>query len=304
MHRAFDSWLVSHTNGRLTALPYAPKKYPHQRIDTVDVAPLEPSVEVAAGYGRATLGQVAYDGLVEALKEPPQNLINVMLGRVAVRQNVLVATAHARSVLDTALTHNAAFCAAEQAEFAPSNALITNKLMSRLAINDEPVTNILARSGRVFIGIPFSESAQSAGLSQSIVEHVNRPMGVKLLKLLKEGVVLHRALSDTVAKEKALPDGSASRVIPRISESMTHIVTKRLPYVLPIPMWLQDNPSENPNWQIMRPYGIIKPHDVHLMMDDLANKVSEMSEVPVVYDLPAGLQKKPAVVSRLAHDKA
>ena len=284
-------------------MPYDPEVYPHQRIDVVNVPPQNASLEIASFYGRATLGDEAFNGLQEELKKPPANLIKVMMGRVAVRQNVLVATAHASNVLDTALTHNAVFCASEDENFAHQNALVTNKLMSRLAIGEEPVTNILSSAGRLFIGIPYSASAQNAGLSQSLAEQVNRPMGIELLKALKQGMVLHRALSDTVAKEKALPDGKVSRIIPRVSESMAHIVKKRFPYVLPIAMWLNDTPSVDPRWKIVKPHGIIKADDVHLMMSDLATEISELSETPVGYELPAHLQRKKREVISLAADK-
>ncbi len=301
LHDSFEQWLDNHVDDYLGKLPYDRNTYPHQRLDCSEILPIEPSLESAKLFGEAAVGQDSYQEMLTEISKPSYGLLDKIRTRLAGGQNILIATGHYKNVWDTALSHNALFYATQDESFASKNVIVANMLMSRLAVGGIPVTNLLANSGKVLLGIPPGHSAEKAGVESTTISYVNRQMGLKLKLALSEGAVLHRALSDSVAKE-VLDEGISKIAIPRVKDEMAMIVRKRIEFCVPWAIALGQKPSTTRS-KVMDARYLTNIDEVHYMMKDLAINLSDLSGEDVIYRDVSSAQLVADTIGRLATNK-
>lgn len=279
MHEVFDEWIKPHVGGRITALPYDPQQYPHQKIEVCHIAP-NPSLEIACFLGQEAFSAKAYEKLVSELQE----LVGEIKSRAIGGHSTLVATAHLRNTFDTALSHNALFVASEDESFANTNLIVANKLMTRMAIGGVAVTEILRVSGHVLLGIPRT-GAQKYGLDKATITKANQMLNPYLTDLMGQGAAFHRALSDTRAKDIIMADGEPAKMLPTVSRGMARMTCRSTPHAVAVGMDVTLGDSKA---KVLEPRYLEADNDVHLLMHDLADAEAELADEIVVYGLPEG----------------
>lgn len=271
---AFELWAPSHAIYPLCVLPYDLAKYPRQRFDILSQE-ARPNLDIARYAGETGMDPAGYRRLVDTFVK--LNILEDLEAKANSGVSSLVATAHLKNVLDTAIVHNAMFVASGKEDFAHRNVIVANPMMKRLGIDFSgvvyPVTDVLSIAGRVIFAMP--DAAEKYGLSKEVISQYGRASGRVLKEASEQGSVIHWALSGTRAKENG-----GSKLIPRVDDSVAFIAKKRTPNALGVVIDL-DGPG-NPS-RVLPIRTLSSVEDVHTLMNELAGATSEITGSRVIY---------------------
>lgn len=303
IYDVFYSWGKSHEiPDFIVRLPYDLELYPHQHPGTTVIEQKQPSVpqdskdfedawaseiwETARSLGRAAMGHEAYDKLINDIKSG--GLKETIKWSKQYGRSSIVLSGHLTNTLDVALSHNAFFVAAESSDFARSNVMLANHLMAFLGLVTPngvmPVTDALSYSGPIILGTP-TEGAKKYGMPEDVLRRINRGFVPELSGRLDEGIVLHRAPTETRAKDIILVDGTKAKMLPAIPLTTARSVRKRSPNAMGVAMNMVRGQSAA---KLLVPRPVQIENDFYELVGEMVGALSELSGQPVVYGLPEG----------------
>lgn len=264
MHKGLEVWRAGHTNDLLGELEYDRDKYPFQRIDINQYGPIEPSVEFARMGGAALMGE-GFENFVNGFSRH----IPTIRDRLADSKSTLIATPHIPDVLDTPLVAAAVYSSAGELELAERTIIASGKLMTRISFFGESAVNVLARIGEVDTSIPRSATAQK-NMNAELIDYINQSMLYNFARKAREGRIVHQAPTNTRALRTT--DGF---LYPRVDDATVKFITKFIGFGIPavVRRSKKDTPA---GWYIGEPRQLKTSADVHEIMEELAEKSSDL----------------------------
>ena len=283
---AFELWAPSHAEPPVCVIPYDLERFPGQRFDILRHE-ATPSLDIARYAGEKSLGAAAYQQLLDGYRK--LGVVEGIRAKAADGISTLVATAHLKDVLDTAIVHNALFVASGDEGFAAKNIIIANPMMKRLGINIDgevfAVTDVLRFAGPIIFALP--NAALNYGVSRETLSQYGRAFAPVFKEAGKQGSAVHWALSGTRAKNIHYQDGSLGKMLPLVDEGVANIVRRRTPNALGVVIDLnQDDPPS----RVLPARELQTAGDVHRLMAEIAQATSEITCANVPYGLPAGAE--------------
>jgi hypothetical protein len=285
-YTATIEWAGTHVSNSLELSPFDPEANPFQLLEIV-VLDAEPDLVLAHRLGEGSVGVATYakllhdltrNGLVKALNAKARDAENP--------QSSIFVTPHKDSIFDTAITHNAFFVADNDESAANHNVIVLNHMLKflklRTPIGSIAVPTALRTAGKVVFGWP-QEGAEAHGVPQSVSVAGNKVFAFEYNDIAAKGAVVHRALSDTRAREKTMPDGRVVKWIPRVDEGVAKIARKRTPTAIAVAV----NTTDKYAIARISPAVELKSNDdVHRLMYSLAESTGDLSHEEVVYGEP------------------
>lgn len=283
-------WANEHTDDLVTLLPYEPDLYPHQKLEIVHIpANATPeNLEMAANLARAAMNESNYERLVNGYRNG--RALSTILTRLHAGQNTLVVTGHVTDTLDTAISHStltAAVAPEERESFARRNVVIANHIMKFMAIGGYPVTEILSWSGTVLMGMP-PLGARHHDVSRDVVRADVQHVEPVFDSMLDEGVVMHRSLTGTRAKDIVLADGRPAKYLPLLDKRIHKTILERSNCAVPVPMIVKYG---NTRGDVYDPRNLYTPEDIEYLMKKLVEELCDYSDVPIFYGKPEGAEE-------------
>lgn len=299
MHAAFDEWaeslLLRNGSGRISILPYSPEDS-YQQIDVVKAEALRPRIETIFEYGCAAIGKRAFPDFVEDLRNQsnnpgqPGSMLKTIEGRLAVpKQNVALITSHA-DLLDIGVAQAGLFCALENTAITDQNAIIVNKLITRLTFDGIPAVDLLRASGNVYFCLPRSGSAQEFEINEETTDWVNGKMLKVLLRdmhnLYKENrsMLLTVAPSGSTAKRTTDPvSGNLKNLeIPQAHQTTVNIIQRHFNFLLPVSLRIGREPDSS-KWHIGAFNSVKELEHFNEVMQELANQTADLYKTAASY---------------------
>ncbi|HET7827742.1 MAG TPA: hypothetical protein VFK97_02660 [Candidatus Saccharimonadales bacterium] len=278
----YSAWGEEHADGTaLTVRPYSAQD-PYQKVENVRIEP-NISFEQAIFLGKIGMGEEAYDRLSAGFIEHRAEAL--VMDRHKRGKNTLFATLHLTNVLDTALTHNNFFVTSGgKKEIADINDVLVNPMMAYLDIGGFPVYEALAFSGGIDEALPY-RAAKAHGMSKQAREFIGRRASSSLEARLGTGVAIHWSMPGTRGKKVILADGSETLIVNRVETAIAEYVISRLGEVVPVPMNMHPGSAEV---EVLTPRKIETVQDVHKVMEEMVEVISDLSDERFYYGLPPG----------------
>jgi len=275
----FPIWAGDHVAGPIGLFATEPGNE-HQDISIVSFD-AQPSLEHAKMIGFAGMGET-YQKMVSQAQE--LGVVDLAKKRMASGQSTLVATLHLHNVIDAAASHNIMFVASEDPDFAQHNVLLANPMLAWTSIKGVETMQALRKSGRIVRGIPLDGAAKH-GLSNELVDFVDRRAAPVIRQVLEEGNVFHRAPSGTRGKKIILADGTLAYSIRELNRGEVMTIRKRTNCAVGMPMNVNEEDSVG---VVMPPVNIETDEDVHKFMVVMTQTLNELVEENLVYGMPEG----------------
>lgn len=277
--RVFPTWAADHTDGSIGLFATEPGNE-HQDISIVSFD-AQPSLDHAKMIGFAGMGATYQEMVTQAQQ---LGIVDLAKKRIAGSQSTLVATLHLHNVIDAAASHNIMFAASEDPDFAQRNVLLANPMLAWTTIKGVETMLALRKSGRIVRGIPLDGAAKH-GLSNELVDFVDRRAAPVIRQVLEEGNVFHRAPSGTRGKKIVLADGTLAYSVRELTPPETRTIRKRTNCAVGMPMDVKENSSVG---TVMPPVNIETDEDVHKFMAKMTQALNDLVQETVVYGMPPG----------------
>jgi hypothetical protein len=290
VHKVYDMWAPGHTKENLLTLrSYDPGDF-YQRVD-VAFFPAEPDLELSERFGRAGMGEPAYQKLGDGFDD--KHVLELVHHWHAQGKNTVIPTLHLKDVLDTALTHNRLFTlSGGDPEVAEINDVILNPMISHLDIAGEAVMKVLTASGNAVPGLPV-EGAITNGMTAEDAQYLERFYGSALSKRLGndrrpgQGTAIHWSLTGTRGVDIVTVDGEKAMSVNRVKSGVADILVKRTVVAVPVPMDVRVGDCKA---EVLEPRSLETIEDVHMMMEEMVEAVSDFSGQKIYYGVPEGAE--------------
>ncbi|HVX58713.1 MAG TPA: hypothetical protein VG964_03175 [Candidatus Saccharimonadales bacterium] len=284
VYKGMRTWASSHTNDIIDLLDYNPTN-PNQFVERA-LLEAEPDLEKARLFGSLGMGAQAYDKIVGDFKR--LGVIDLARENASAPHptSTLFATLHVHDTLDTALTHNAAFAAADgDPEFAEMNVVLANYIMMAMTVGGYAVDRALVKSGKQIRVLPDKALKY---IDREDYDFINRIALPAFNHLLKRGVAIHQAPSATRAlKGEIVHSGEEVRVVPRVEDGAAGTIIKKSPDVVGVPMNVKPGDSQA---VVFEPRRITSAGELHDLMNEMVEEVNVLTDTLVIYGLREGIR--------------
>ena len=246
------------------------------------------SVDEVFAYSSAFIGKREFSGLVEAIKDhrlaTGHPVMNVVKGRLSVRNNGVLLTTDHQNIMDLAIAKNAYYCAIGDSQLASQSGIIVNEATTLIEYDGQRMTDILRMTGNVYLNRPRSKSAAKYGITPEISDAFNMKMLRAILQdvhdLDREGKSMMMAAAVTgstvVPTERGLE-------IPEVQDATINLVCKYFRFIVPMSFYLPNREAGLP-WYNLRPIDVaMRDTHIHETVQDMGGALSEMSGLPVYY---------------------